>query len=225
MQQEEVKEHFAKQADTYEELMARLIPQYRAQHGIFYDLLPQDEREYRVLDLGCGNGVLSELVLRKIPRSFVVCFDLTEKMLQACEKKLSAYAGRFELRQGDYRTDPIGEGYDIIMAGLTLHHLPKAERRRFYPTIYSGLHSGGLLLTRDIIIDEDQSVAQQQYALWKEFMKTQGEDPGFWYAKHIAKDHPVTLANHCAWLKDAGFSRVACHWRLYNFVITAAEKV
>lgn len=225
MQQEQVKEHFAKQADDYERLMVRLVPQYLEQHGILYDLLPSAEREYHVLDLGCGNGILSELVLRKLPRSFVVGFDLTENMLHACEKKLSDYAGRFELKQGDYRCDSIGTRYDIVMAGLTLHHLTWKERENFYHILSSALNPGGLLLARDIIIDEDQAVAQHQYGLWKEFMKSQGEDPEFWYSKHMAKDHPITLADHFSWLKGAGFSRVACHWRLFNFAITAAEKI
>jgi tRNA (cmo5U34)-methyltransferase len=223
MRQEQVKEHFSKQADEYEKLMIKLIPQYLEQHEIIYDLLPQGERDYRVLDLGCGNGVLSELVLRKLPRSFVVGFDLTEKMLDAFERKLSNYADRFELRQGDYHTDSIGKEYDLIIAGLTLHHFTWEERKKFYHTLYSALNQGGLFLARDIIIDEDPAVAKDQYTHWKEFMNSQGEDPEFWYAKHM-EDHPVTLADHFAWLRKAGFSKVACHWRLYNFAVTTAGK-
>ena len=55
-------------------------------------------------------------------------------------------------------------------------------------------------------------------------MQSQGEDPEFWYAKHIEKDHPMTLTDHFAWLKKAGFAKVACQWRLYNFAITTAAK-
>jgi tRNA (cmo5U34)-methyltransferase len=225
MKQEQVKEHFAKQADEYENLMARLVPQYLEQNRVIYNLLPRQVRNYRVLDLGCGNGVLSELVFEKFPQSFVVGFDLTEDMLKACEKKLASHAGNFELKQGDFRTDPIGKEYDIIIAGLTLHHLTWKERENFYHTLYGALNQGGLLLARDVIIDEDQSVVQDQYSYWREFMASQDEDPEFWYAKHIEKDHPVTLSDHFAWLRKAGFSKVACHWRLYNFAITTAEKV
>lgn len=55
-------------------------------------------------------------------------------------------------------------------------------------------------------------------------MQSQGEDPEFWYAKHIEKDHPMTLTDHFAWLKKAGFAKVPCQWRLYNFAITTAAK-
>ncbi len=224
MKQEQVKEHFARQADEYEELMVKLVPQYLEQHQIIYSLLPNDDKNYRVLDLGCGNGILSELVFRKLLNSHIVGFDLTESMLKAFKKKMSKYSGRFELIQGDFRTDSIGNEYDIIIAGLTLHHLTWEEREKFYKTLYSSLNEGGLFIARDIIIDENKEVVNDQYCYWKEFIKSQGEAPDFWYFKHIEKDYPMTLTDHFAWLRKAGFSKMACQWRLYNFAITTAEK-
>jgi tRNA (cmo5U34)-methyltransferase len=224
MEQEQVKQHFAKQADEYEHLMVRIVPQYSEQHEIIRSLLPRGDRDYNVLDLGCGNGVLSELVLSKLPHAHVVGFDLTEDMLKACDKKLSKYSGRYELKQGNFLSDPIGDQYDIVLAGLTLHHLTWSQREQFYKRLFDSLHEGGLLICRDIIIDEDENVRCDQYALWKEFMKSQGEDQESWYSKHMEKDHPVTLSNHFAWLLKAGFTKVACHWRLYNFAVTTAQK-
>ncbi len=224
MKQEQVKEHFAIQADEYEELMVKLVPGYLEQNQIICSLLPNEDKNYRVLDLGCGNGILSELVFQKFPNSYIVGFDLTESMLNAFEKKLSRYSGKCELKQGDFRTDPIGNEYDIIIAGLTLQHLTWEERKIFYKTLYSSLKVGGLFISRDIIIDKNKDVVNDQYDHWKEFMKLQGEDPDFWYSKHIEKDHPMTLTDHFAWLRKAGFSKMACQWRLYNFAITTAEK-
>ncbi|MFC1524629.1 methyltransferase domain-containing protein, partial [Thermodesulfobacteriota bacterium] len=224
MKQEQVKEHFARQADEYEQLMVKLVPQYREQHQIMSHLLPEEDQNCRILDLGCGNGILSEIVFRKLPNAFVVAFDLTENMLSAYKRKLSNHVGKFELQQGDFRTNSIGSDYDIILAGLTLHHLTRDERKQFYNKLFGALNPEGMFLARDIIIDEDQTVRRQHYTYWKEFMNSQGEDPEFWYAKHIEKDHPITLSDHFSWLRNAGFSQVACHWRLYNFAITSAVK-
>jgi len=223
MKKEQVKEHFGSQAHEYEQLMIRIIPQYLEQHRIISDLLPDQDRRYHVLDLGCGNGVLSELVLRKYSKPRIIGFDITGDMLRAYEKKLAAYAGKFELKQGDFSSDPVGDGYDIILAGLTLHHLKWEQRKAFYKTLFAALNHGGIFISRDIIIDEDPKVAQDHYARWKSFMKSQGEDPEFWYAKHMQKDYPVTLSDHLSWLREAGFIRAASHWRLYNFAITSAE--
>ena len=71
MKQDYVKEHFAQQADEYEKLMVRLVPQFLEQHHIIRELLPENDKEYRVLDLGCGNGVLSEVVFNKQPKSIL----------------------------------------------------------------------------------------------------------------------------------------------------------
>jgi tRNA (cmo5U34)-methyltransferase len=93
MKQEQVKEHFTRQADEYEQLMVKLVPQYLEQHQVIYSLLPNEDKNHRVLDLGCGNGILSELVFQKLPNSHIVGFDLTESMLTAFKKKLSKYSG------------------------------------------------------------------------------------------------------------------------------------
>jgi len=224
MKQQQVQEHFGRQADEYEELMVRLVPQYLFQHQIIEDLLPDEDRAYRVLDLGCGNGVLSELVFRRLPRAQVVGFDLTEKMLAAYRKKLAGFTDRFTLQAGDFRVDPLGSDYDLILAGLTLHHLTWPEREAFYRRLYAALRSGGRFIARDIIIDEEPEVTGDHYLLWKKFMQSRGEDPEFWYARHVEKDHPMTLTDHFSWLREAGFTKTACHWRLYNFAVTSAEK-
>ena len=76
----------------------------------------------------------------------------------------------------------------------------------------------------DIIIDEDEDVRTYQYELWKRFIKSSGEDPEFWYLKHMQKDYPVTISEHFAWLKDAGFIKIGCHYRLFNFAVSSAIK-
>jgi len=217
--------HFASQANTYENLMERLVPQYKIQHEILYELLPDNsEEQLRVLDLGCGNGVLSEIVLKKLPNAYIVGFDLTPKMLEAYEKNLSSYRGRYELLLGDYRFDPIGSNYDIILAGLTLQHLTWGERIDFYKLIYSTLNRNGLFILNDIIIDKDWDTRKTQYSSWMEYIASNGEDPEFWLDKHLTKDYPVTLEDHFKWLEQAGFSKMDCYWRFHNFAITMAVK-
>jgi len=225
MQPSNIVEHFGKQVDEYESLMERLVPRYHKQHLIINEILPEtNNADIRVLDLGCGNGTLSELILKRYPQAAVVGLDLTPKMLKAYEKKLADYKDRYDLILGDYRFEPIGNNYDIILAGLTLHHLTWGERRDFYKMIYTVLNPHGSFISSDIIIDEDWATREKQYAVWKEFMESNGEDAEFWYSKHMEKDFPITLSDHFNWLSDAGFKNITCHWRHNNFAITSAEK-
>ena len=222
---EQIITHFSGPSFEYENLMERLVPQYRKQHEIIYELLPEETAQpFRVLDLGCGNGVLSELVLNKLPNAYVVGFDLTPRMLEAYERKLSEHKGRYEMMLGDYRFDSIGNDYDIVMAGLTLQHLTWGERKDFYKRIHTVLNYDGALILNDIIIDEDWNTRKLQYTNWKNFIASNGEDPEFWLDRHMTKDYPATLEDHFLWLEQAGFSKMDCYWRFHNFVITMAVK-
>jgi len=131
MQQDQVKEHFSRQAGDYEKLMVNIIPQYLEQHQIIQSLLPDEDRNYRVLDLGCGNGILSEIVFRKLPQSHIIGFDLTEDMLKAFAIKLSQYSGKFELKQGDFRNDSIGSEYVLLSQVLLCTILPGKREKSF----------------------------------------------------------------------------------------------
>ena len=84
---EQIIRHFAGQTKEFEGLMTKLVPQYKKQHEIIYELLPEtSEKQLRVLDLGCGNGALSELILKKLPNAHVVGFDITPKCSKHMKK-------------------------------------------------------------------------------------------------------------------------------------------
>ena len=225
MEKIKVQEHFEQQVREYEKLMIRLVPYYKEQHEIIQSLLPDDiHKEYRVLDLGCGDGILSELILKRLPNASVVGFDITDGMLESFKNKISKITSNFKTIRGDYKTESFGTGYDIIVSGMTLHHLTFNERQIFYSKLFESMNTKGVYISNDIIVDEDPKVKEEQYSFWKSFMESNGEDPEFWYSKHMEKDHPVTISQQLEWLRLSGFSEVACYWRFCNFCITRGRK-
>ena len=225
MDEHQVQEHFRKQVGDYVGLMSRLIPEYEKGQRFLCDLIPFDkEQAINVLDLGSGPGGLSELVLEMYPEAKVHAFDLTEEMLLVCQERLNKYESRVTFQQGDYKKDTFGSGYDVILAGLTLHHLTDEERKSIFQVIHDALEDEGIFITREIIVDEDPYITEWHYSLWRNFMKSNGEDDEFWHQKHNEKDHPVSVENQLEWLKNAGFSHTACHWRYWNFAIISGRK-
>jgi len=224
MENDDVEQHFARQAGEYEALMARIIPWYRPGQELMVDLLPfAPDRPIRVLDLGSGPCNLAGAVLDRFPRATVNAVDLTGELLADCRSRLAAFGARWSLQHGDFREVDLGAGYDAVLAGLVLHHLTAEERRAMYRRLRAALNPGGMLVARDVLRDTDPDVTAWRHRLWRDFMQAQGEDGDFWLGKHREKDHPQPLADLIRWEREAGFERPVCHWRQYHFAIHTAS--
>jgi SAM-dependent methyltransferase len=86
----------------------------------------------RVLEVGCGSGVVLRDVARRIaPSGTAVGLDLSPALLEVArglaeEEGLSELV---ELREGDARALPFEDGeFDAVLAITTLSHVPEAER-------------------------------------------------------------------------------------------------
>lgn len=150
-----VQRHFEEEAFDYDGLIPRLIPKYHEQNQIIITLIPFERaRVLNVLDLGCGTGVLSYLVLNAFPNAQVVSFDLAENMLAVCSRNLSAYKDRLTLVKGNFGSDDFGSGYDLIVSGLSTHHLDDTEKPRLYKRIYDALNHQGVFINREVVLGE-----------------------------------------------------------------------
>lgn len=223
METSEVRSHFRVQVPEYAHLMARLIPYYAEQREMMLDLVPfAHDEPLDVLDLGCGPGPLSAELLSVFPAARLTAFDLTEEMIAACRHTLEGRSGVTYV-VGDFRTDALGGGYDLVVASLSLHHLRLEERPAFYVRVSESLRPGGMLIAAEVIVDEDATVGARQYELWKAFMAKNGEDAEAWYRKHLAKDHPATLPGMLDMMRVAGLEEAGCAWRYLNFAIVSAR--
>ena len=194
MQREQVKEHFRLQASEYDEFMSRIVPDYDFQTRLLIELIPFDvDTSIRVLDLGSGPGTLSEPILAAHPRSEVIAFDLTEEMLDAARMRCHRFRSRFTAIAGVYAVDDFGSGYDLILAGLTLHHLDHEQRQTAFKRIYFALNDGEAFLAREVVADDDPFIAEWHYRTWRKSMAGNGDDGEYWYRNHLAKDHPASV--------------------------------
>lgn len=224
METEAVKKHFQIQVPDYPSLMQRLIPFYDAQRDLMLGLIPLGRNApLRLLDLGCGPGLMAERVLMEFPCAQVTLFDLTQEMIEACRSRLGETA-RISYRVGDFRNDDFGNNYDVVLASLSLHHATLSERPILSERLFRCLAHGGRLITTEVIVDESPTIREQQYEMWQQFMNAQGENGGEWYRKHAAKDHPIEISEWTKTLAQAGFASAGCFWRYLNFAIFAADK-
>jgi malonyl-CoA O-methyltransferase len=53
-----------------------------------FSLYGRAHAPHRILELGCGTGLFSEILWRAFPESKILCTDLAPNMLDACQKRL-----------------------------------------------------------------------------------------------------------------------------------------
>ena len=117
----------------------------------------------RVLDLGCGSGILSIAALRLGAESAFAC-DIDEKCVDVAYENAALNGigkDRYTVRWGDVLTDAalrqeMGAGYDIVVANIVADVIMGLS-----PHVRPFLKPGGLFLCSGIIDDRAEEVLQK----------------------------------------------------------------
>ncbi len=81
-------------------------------------------RARSVLDLGIGDGRLTEAMLRVCPAIRITGVDFSKYLLEKARRRLERYADRLEFHQFDFVEGiPISQQFDAVLLARTLHHL------------------------------------------------------------------------------------------------------
>jgi tRNA (cmo5U34)-methyltransferase len=225
MNSQRVKDHFEQDALTYDRHIVRFVPYYGEQNDVMMDLLPfEGTMRIRGLDLGAGTGVLAEGILRRYPLAEVAVFDLADNMLEAARERLIKFENRVIFQKGDFSRDDFGSGYDLVLSGLSIHHLEDPRKRDLYRKIYLALNPGGMFLNRDVIRGATERLDDVYLRLWRQYIRSMGENDASCLERYYAEDHPASVEDQLAWLREAGFVDVGCHWQRINFAIFGGHK-
>ena len=111
-----------KSADAYENFMGRWS---RVLAQRFVEWL-EPPPGMRWLDVGCGTGALTAALLRAAGPQLVVGCDPSEAFIDHARRSIDAPQARFEVAGID-RLPRITPGFDAVVSGLVLNHLPSTE--------------------------------------------------------------------------------------------------
>jgi tRNA (cmo5U34)-methyltransferase len=210
-------------AASFAERRSALLPLLDLQEDVVRQLLARRGRTVgRFLDLGCGAGAMSELVLDAHADAHGVLVDLSQPMLARLDTQLARHAGRFQAVHADLgeprwlQALPPGR-YDAIVSGLAIHHLPPERKRELFAELPALLEPGGLFVNMDYV-----TVAGPLEGLFDEQMlegavRADRESGGSHTHAELEleddDDRPDTVEDQLAWLRGAGFADVEVHFK------------
>lgn len=123
----------------------------------------------RVLDVGCGRGLMLIGAAERIPRGQAVGVDIWRDEDQSANRPeatlanaaAAGVAARVEVLTADMTALPFPDGgFDLVLSAWAIHNLPNADaRRQALAEMLRMLRPGGRLLVTDIS-------GQDDYPLW-----------------------------------------------------------
>lgn len=164
----------------------------------------------QVLDVGCGAGNYTLMLLSKIKNLNCTLIDLSRPMLERALDRVSGQTlGTVEIKEGDFRDIELQENhFDIILAGAVLHHLRDDGDWEFvFRKLFSLLKPQGCLLVSDLVTQEIEALNQLIWEKYGAYLEKIG-GPAYrsTVLDYVAKeDSPRSLNYQLALMKKVGF--------------------
>ena len=211
---------FDRFSNTYTEDMIRCVPHYLKLLSSLTGSLPEDFCADRILDLGCGNGNVTALLLERFPGAEYTLLDASPDMLELCRKRFSGK--NITYVRSYFRDYTIPDDYfNLITACFSLHHCDSGEKQWIFPLLHRALKQGGIFTCSDLMVERNSPEHKALIGDWEAFVNASYPDGEKWAwlaEHHEAYDRPDAYADQKSWLLEAGFRHVDVKWREGHWV-------
>jgi tRNA (cmo5U34)-methyltransferase len=167
-----------------------------------------------ILDLGCGSGVVAQMMLDKSAGAQIFGVDSSPAMLGIAKDRLARYGERVKLTEGDLialdRIDAPGN-CSAVVAVQSLHHLADGVYRTAVRWTFDHLAPGGWFF----IIDRLAIPSETLYSAFYELRERQAQSPnppdwsGYRDWLEVNGDRPLPVQSILRILEEAGFQAAA----------------
>ncbi|MBN8786527.1 MAG: class I SAM-dependent methyltransferase [Terrimonas sp.] len=164
----------------------------------------------QLLDVGCGAGNYTLMMLKKLPGLNCTLVDLSRPMLDKAQERVSQQTnGKVNILQGDIREAKLpGNHFDIILAGAVLHHLrDDKDWEATFSKLYSLLKPGGCLMISDLVIQETAAISEYTWERYGDYLEgVNGKHYREKVMEYIDKeDSPRSVTYQMELMKKVGF--------------------
>jgi SAM-dependent methyltransferase len=165
----------------------------------------------RVLDLGTGDGRLVALLKSRRPDLTAVGVDFSPTMLAAARTRFDGDATVSVVEHDlDTPLDPAWGTFDAVVSCFAIHHVDDTRKRALFGEVFARLRPGGVFCNLE-------HVASPTRSLHAEFLAALSaeEDPS---------NKLAAVEAQLAWLREAGFDDVDCHWKWRELALLAGVR-
>jgi SAM-dependent methyltransferase len=219
-----------------------VIPLAREQIEVMMQLVRHNGKPVtRFLDLGCGDGILTSVILERFTEAEGTLLDFSEEMLAAARKQLSHATSQLKFLRADYAysdwVDMVADRYpfDVIVSGYSIHHQPDSRKKTLYAEIFDLLTADGIFINIEHVASAtpwgellwDHRFVDALHRMYQAQGKPKSRDEIF----QVYYDSDERAANllapvdvQCQWLQDIGFTDVDCYFRIYELAVFSGRK-
>lgn len=212
---EEIKERFDNDVERFSNLDTGQVSTIDAK--ISLELITESARRIiphatHLLDVGCGAGNYSLMMLTKIPDLNCTLVDLSKPMLDRAYQRVIKETGDVTILQGDIRDIELKENqYDIILAGAVLHHLREdKDWETTFGKLFRLLRLGGCLMISDFVAQDTEMLNDYIREKYGDYLEEiGGEEYRHKVLDYVEKeDTPRSINYQLDLMKKVGFRNV-----------------
>lgn len=189
----------------------------------------------RILDLGCGDGILTYRLYSIDNNIAATLIDGSEEMLDKARENLKEInntqfiSARFQdLFEKDFEL-PL---FDLAISSLAIHHLNRQEKKAIFEFVFKKLNIGGYFLNMDVVLSPTQELDDWYHELWRkqiiDAQNAQGIKEDHQYVIDLYRDNeenkPDTLETQMSALTDIGFTGVDCYYKYGIYAVFGGKK-
>lgn len=170
----------------------------------------------KMLDVGCGTGLYSQLLLRRFPFLSAVGMDVQRIVpLAVKQSERLNVRSRFSPVTRDFQNEEWDDGFGLVLFANIFHLQTPESARRLAQKAGKALSDGGFVAIVDHIIDDDlgeQSTQNRFFRLFAVSMLATGGGDAY------------SMSEYDEWLAGAGLRRVALLDTPMHRILLAARR-
>jgi len=212
--------------------LGRIFTPWRAEieNAILRFIPARADERFWCVDVGTGDGWLSERVLKRFENAQVIALDGSAAMLARAKDRLAPFGSRVDVRpfrlEDDSWFGTLPGSVRCFLSSIVLHHLDDTQKWTAYRNMFRRLQPGGALIVADVVAPASDEERRYDADLWDADVKRlsldiSGDLEAYerfdreqwnWYRYPDPGDKPSRLADQLRWLEEVGFEGVGAYW-------------